>query len=84
MKELRKNYWNPRDWNENFINEDVFFYPFNLSLSEGEWTSWHEHPEWAEFIVLLSGSAVIETASLNYLANESQCIWIPPYYFSFN
>lgn len=78
MKELRKNYWNPRDWNENFINEDVFFYPFNMSLSEGEWTSWHEHPEWAEFIVLLSGSAVIETAALNYLANESQCIWIPP------
>ena len=78
MKELRKNYWNPRDWDENFINDDNFFFPFNTSLSEGEWTSWHEHPSWAEFVILLSGSAVIETAKLNFLANESQCIWIPP------
>ena len=78
MKELRKNYWNPRDWDENFLNEENFFFPFNTSLPEGEWTSWHEHPSWAEFIVLLSGSAVIETSTLNYLANESQCIWIPP------
>ena len=78
MKELRKSYWNPRDWDENFINEQDFLFPFNTTLSEGEWTSWHEHPFWAEFVVLLSGSAVIETTKLNYLANESQCIWIPP------
>lgn len=78
MKELRKNYWNPRNWDENFINEEHFLFPFNKTLSEGEWTSWHEHPSWAEFVVLLSGSVVIETTSLNYLANESQCIWIPP------
>lgn len=78
MKELRKNYWNPRDWDDDFITEDNFFFPFNNSLTEGEWTSWHEHPSWAEFVVLLSGSAVVETSKLNYLANESQCIWIPP------
>jgi AraC-like DNA-binding protein/mannose-6-phosphate isomerase-like protein (cupin superfamily) len=78
MKELRKKYWNPRNWDENFLNEREFLFPFNMTLDKGDWTSWHEHPSWAEFVVLLSGSAVIETTKLNFLANESKCIWIPP------
>ena len=78
MKQLRKKFWDPRDWDDNFINENDFFFPFNNTLSKGEWTSWHEHPSWAELIVLLDGSAVIETSKLNFLANEAQCVWIPP------
>ena len=77
MKDLRKNYWTPYQ-DENFINKDNFFFPFNRPMPEGDWTSRHEHPAWAELIVLQSGSAVIETAERNYLANDTQFIWIPP------
>jgi len=77
MKGLRKSYWTPYQ-DEKFINEENFFFPFNRTMPEGDWTSRHEHPAWAEFIVLQSGSAVIETKERNFLANESQFIWIPP------
>ncbi len=78
MKELRKTYWCPLHLEEHIINSENFFFPFNTAWPEGEWTSRHAHPHWAELVVLHAGSAVIETSASNYLANESQLIWIPP------
>lgn len=78
MREVRKKYWNPRDWDEGFINEERFLYPFNMTLAEGEWTSWHDHPCWGELTVVTSGSVVIETKDFNYLVDPARCLWIPP------
>ncbi len=78
MNELRKYYWNPRNWEPGFINGTYFLYTFNLRLPAGLWTTWHAHPSWGELAFLPEGSGVFESASGTFLANRSQCVWIPP------
>ena len=78
MDEIRKYYWNPRNWDSDFVNEEIFIRAFNLNQLAGVWTDWHEHSTWAELVVLLSGSVTTESESGNYLANSRQCVWLPP------
>ena len=78
MKELRKYYWNPRNWEPGFINDTDFLYPFNMTCPAGLWTTWHAHPTWGELAFLSEGSGVFESDKGTHLANNRQCVWIPP------
>ncbi len=78
MNEIRKYYWNPRHWEPDFVNEQIFIRAFNLNQPAGVWTDWHEHGTWAELVVVLAGSVAMESAGGNYLANNRQCVWMPP------
>ncbi len=78
MNELRKYYWNPRNWEPGFINETDFLYTFNMPLPAGLWTTWHSHPTWGELAFLPEGNGVFESSGGTYLANNRQCVWIPP------
>ncbi len=78
MTELRKYYWNPRNWEPGFINGTDFLYTFNMPLPAGLWTTWHAHPTWGELAFLPEGNGIFESSSGTYLANNLQCVWIPP------
>ncbi|MBP3731388.1 MAG: helix-turn-helix domain-containing protein [Mailhella sp.] len=78
MSEIRKYYWNPRNWQPGFINQRDFLFTFNRNQPQGVWTTWHSHPTWAELAVVATGSGVFESSSGTYFVNNRQCVWIPP------